>query len=113
MKIKPLVSAVVLAAYGAGAMAQAVLEEVIVTAQKRTQSIQDVPISITAFSGDFLEEKGIQTIADVAKITPNFNIAGSAQTANNCMQIRGMGAAGNNAIEPSVGVFIAAGGSNE
>jgi iron complex outermembrane recepter protein len=107
IKIKPLVSALALAAYGAGAMAQTgVLEEVIVTAQKRAQSIQDVPISITAFSGDFLEENGIQKIAEVAQITPNFNIAGSAGNANSRIQIRGIGAAGNNAIEPSVGVFI-------
>jgi iron complex outermembrane receptor protein len=83
-----------------------VLEEVIVTAQKRAQSIQDVPISITAFSGDFLEENGIQKIAQVAQITPNFNIAGSVQPSNNRIQIRGIGSAGNNAIEPSVGVFI-------
>ncbi|MEP4149498.1 MAG: TonB-dependent receptor [Halioglobus sp.] len=106
IKIKPLVSAVALAAYGAGAMGQAVLEEVIVTAQKRAQSIQDVPLSITAFSGDFLEENGIQDVADVAKVTPNFNIAGSAQNAGVRIQIRGIGAAGSNAIESSVGVFI-------
>jgi len=87
-------------------MTQTFLEEVVVTAQKRAKSIQDVPISITAFSGDFLEENGIDQINDVAKITPNFNIAGSASAANNRIQIRGIGAAGNNAIEPSVGVFI-------
>ena len=104
--IKPLVSAIALATYGAGAMGQAMLEEVIVTAQKRAQSIQDVPISITAFSGDFLEENGIQKISQVAQITPNFNIAGSVQPSNNRIQIRGIGSAGNNAIEPSVGVFI-------
>ena len=75
IKIKPLVSALALAAFGAGATAQELmLEEVIVTAQKRAQSIQDVPISITAFSGDFLEEQGIQLISEVASITPNFNI---------------------------------------
>ena len=105
-KIKPLVSALALATYGAGAMAQGALEEVIVTAQKRAQSIQDVPISITAFSGDFLEENGIQTIAGVAEITPNLNIAASSQPASARIQIRGIGASGNNAIEPSVGVFI-------
>ena len=55
--IKPLVSALALASFSAGSLAQTVLEEVIVTAQKRSQSIQDVPISITAFSGDFLEEQ--------------------------------------------------------
>ncbi|NCF21270.1 MAG: TonB-dependent receptor, partial [Haliea sp.] len=63
-------------------------------------------ISITAFSGDFLEENGIQKINQVAQITPNFNIAGSVQPSNARIQIRGIGAAGNNAIEPSVGVFI-------
>jgi iron complex outermembrane recepter protein len=82
------------------------LEEVIVTAQKRAQSIQEVPISITAFSGDFLEENGIQKIEEVAHITPNFSIATSSQASNNRISIRGIGASGNNAIEPSVGVFI-------
>ena len=106
-KIKPLISALALTTYSAGTMAQpGVLEEVIVTAQKRAQSIQDVPISITAFSGDFLEENGILKIAEVAQITPNFNIASSAGSANSRMQIRGIGTSGSNAIESSVGVFI-------
>ena len=107
IRIKPLVSALALATYGVGALAQTgVLEEVIVTAQKRAQSIQDVPISITAFSGNFLEENGIQTIEDVSRMTPNFSSNTGAQTSNNRIIIRGIGAAGNNAIEPSVGVFI-------
>ena len=106
-KIKPLVSALVLATYGMGAMAEQLpLEEVIVTAQKRAQSIQDVPISITAFSGNYLEENGIQTIEDVSHMTPNFRSSSGAQTSNNRIIIRGIGAAGNNAVEPSVGVFI-------
>ena len=94
-KIKPLAAALILASYGSGSMAQAVLEEVIVTAQKRAQSIQDVPISITAFSGDFLEANGIQIIEEVARVTPNFSIAKSTQAANSRIQIRGIGAAGN------------------
>jgi len=105
-KIKTLVSSIAFATYSAAAMTESFLEEVIVTAQKRAQSIQEVPISITAFSGDFLEENGIQKIAEVANITPNFNIAASSQPSNSRIQIRGIGAAGNNAIEPSVGVFI-------
>lgn len=106
IRIKPLVSAIALATYGANAIAQGVLEEVIVTAQKRTENIQEVPISITAFSGEFLEENGIQRVSQVAHITPNFSIAGSTQPSNSRIQIRGIGAAGNNAIESSVGVFI-------
>ncbi|MEJ2177937.1 MAG: hypothetical protein P8Y12_08315 [Gammaproteobacteria bacterium] len=44
---KPLVTAISLTTYAAGTMSQGVLEKVIVTAQKRAQSTQDVPISIT------------------------------------------------------------------
>jgi len=82
------------------------IEEVIVTAQKRTQSIQDVPLSITAFSGDFLKEKGVATFDDVARMTPNFSIATSSQPTNSRISIRGIGASGNSAIESSVGVFV-------
>jgi len=106
IKIKPLISTIALATFGANVNAQGLLEEVIVTAQKRAENIQEVPISITAFGGDFLEENGIQRVSQVAYVTPNFSIAGSTQPSNSRIQIRGIGAAGNNAIEPSVGVFI-------
>lgn len=82
------------------------VEEVIVTAQKREQSIQEVPISISAFSGDFLEESGVKTLEDVARLAPNFYISNSSQQTNSRIVIRGVGSVGNNAIEPSVGVFI-------
>ena len=87
-RIKSIAAAVACLSYGSGSFAQATLEEVVVTAQKRAQNIQDVPISITAFSGNFLEENGIQKIDEVAKITPNFNIAGSTQASNSRIQIR-------------------------
>ncbi|MBN7797576.1 TonB-dependent receptor [Parahaliea mediterranea] len=87
-------------------LAQPALEEVVVTAQKRAQDIQDVPISITAFSGDYLSEAGVKDIGDVARLTPNFTISNSSQQTNNRIAIRGIGSVGNNGIEPSVGVFI-------
>ena len=88
------------------ALAQPKLEEVLVTAQKRAQDIQDVPISITAFSGAYLEENGVKTVEDVARLTPNFTISNSSQQTNNRIAIRGIGSVGNSGIEPSVGVFI-------
>tara|TARA_B100000780_G_scaffold40809_1_gene25387 strand:- start:2611 stop:4890 length:2280 start_codon:yes stop_codon:yes gene_type:complete len=108
MKIRKLSMAVAAVFISQSVMVQAqtTLEEIVVTAQKRAQSIQEVPISITAFSGEFLEENGIQKIAGVAQLTPNFNIAGSAKPAGVRIQIRGIGATGSNAIESSVGVFI-------
>ncbi|WP_116365261.1 TonB-dependent receptor [Parahaliea mediterranea] len=88
------------------AQAQPALEEVVVTAQKRAQDIQDVPISITAFSGDYLNAAGVKDIGDVAQMTPNFTISNSSQQTNSRIAIRGVGSVGNSGIEPSVGVFI-------
>jgi iron complex outermembrane receptor protein len=82
------------------------LEEVVVTAQKRAQSAQDVPISITALSGEFIEERGIATAQDLEKFTPGLRIP-QQDAAKTFIRIRGVGsrkfdigAAG------SVGVFV-------
>ena len=48
-----------------------VLEEVVVTAQKRSERLQDVPITVTAFSGKALDELGVLSSGDVAAYTPN------------------------------------------
>ena len=82
------------------------IEEVIVTAQKRAEDIQDVPISISVFSGDFMEESGVNTLQELGAYTPNLTLTQSSQVANNRIIIRGVGSVGNSAIEPSVAVFI-------
>lgn len=84
---------------------EAVVEEIIVTAQKRAESIQHVPLSITAFSGDFLTENGLVLIEDVSRMTPNFSTYISSYPTSNCIAIRGIGSVGHTAIESSVGVF--------
>lgn len=50
------------------------IEKIIVTAQKRVQSIQEVPVSITAFSGETIEKMGLNTSSDLAEKTPNLTI---------------------------------------
>ena len=50
------------------------VEEVIVTAQKRAESLQDVPISMTAISGDKISEANIQTMGDLSSYVPNLGI---------------------------------------
>jgi iron complex outermembrane receptor protein len=47
-----------------------VFEEVIVTAQKREQSIYDVPVAISAFSADKIERQGITDLTDIGKFVP-------------------------------------------
>ena len=60
-------------------LAQLALEEVIVTAQKREQGLQDVPISIIAFSGERIDDAGITGLQELTLYTPNIKInAGSA-----------------------------------
>ena len=80
--------------------------EIVVTAQKRAENVQDVPISIAAFSGDTLEKNNVTTVEDLGKITPNFSVAKGAQTSYIRMNVRGIGAASNTTVEPSVAVFL-------
>ena len=50
------------------------LEEVIVTAQKRAESLQDTPISLTAFGSDRLTKEGIDSLADIGSKVPSLTI---------------------------------------
>lgn len=95
-----------IAAILASNIATAQIEEIIVTATKRAESIQDVPISISAYSGDFLENSNIQTLQDLSLYAPNFTFATSSQPTNARIFIRGIGSVGNSAIETSVGVYV-------
>ncbi|MCR9080206.1 MAG: TonB-dependent receptor [Henriciella sp.] len=82
------------------------LTAVTVTAQKRAQDVQDVPISISAYGEDFIEDSGVETLGDISLYSPNFTITSSSQKTNSRIAIRGVGSVGNAGIEPSVGVFI-------
>ena len=89
---KRLVNATLLslALLGAGPLAAAVLEEVIVTAQKREQSMQDVGISVTAFTGDQLSELGMTNPVDLAAQTPGLSFTQEHTGANTQLAIRGI-----------------------
>lgn len=102
----PVVLCTCLAAFGWTPAAAQQIEEVIVTATKREADVQEVPISISAYSGDFIAESGISTLQDLSLYAPNFTFATSSQPTNVRLVIRGIGSAGNAAIEPAVGVFI-------
>lgn len=86
--------------------ASAQIEEIVVTATKRAESIQDVPISISAYSGDFVENSDIRTLQELSLYAPNFTFATSSQPTNARIVIRGIGSVGNSGIETSVGVFV-------
>jgi outer membrane receptor protein involved in Fe transport len=84
------------------------LTEVIVTAQRRTESLQSTPVAVTAVTGDDLASKHIDNVTNISAITPsvNFQSANNAQ-AQSTIEIRGIGTVGNSrSFEGSVGVFI-------
>lgn len=83
-----------------------VLEEVIVTAQKRAQSLQDIPMSVSAIGGDMAAEAAIVDTSDLVQYTPNVKFT-AANPAYSSTSIRGFGTpplARN--LEPSVGLVI-------
>ncbi len=67
-------------------------DDIVVTAQRRSENIQAVPLSITAFSGKSLSELGIKSSADIGQIIPNVDIALPAGAGNQpIISIRGIG----------------------
>ena len=89
------------------ASAQAVLEEIVVTAQKREQSLQDVPVFVSAVTADTIEAAGLDSIGDVQLLVPALNVYTSGNQARTSIRIRGAGtAAADPSLEPSVGIFI-------
>ncbi|MFC7048484.1 TonB-dependent receptor [Emcibacter nanhaiensis] len=71
-------------------LAETTLEEIVVTAQKREESLQEVPIALQAFTGDQLQKMGVKRARDVVKLAPNLNISGQ-NPANQQINIRGVG----------------------
>ena len=87
-----------------------VLEEVVVTAQRREQNLQEVPISVTAFSGATLERRNIKSAIDYLAITPGVSFTEDGQTGSRGIGIgiRGINSmvTGENAFVNSIGIYL-------
>jgi len=82
-------------------------DEITITATKRAKSIQEVPLSVTALTGKFIEDAGLTDFKRIEQFTPNLQILPVTDTRSTSIRIRGIGSVGSNAgIDPSVGVFI-------
>ena len=85
----------------------AVIEEIIVTAQKREQSAQDVPIAISAFDGQFIDDAGVDDVFELQFLVPGLTIFNNQTAGQTNINIRGVGTAGNSlSLESSVGLYI-------
>ena len=94
------------AAQPAAAQESAQIEEVVVTAQKRAENIQDVPLSIMAVSEKAMEARGIDDVRGLERVVPNLRLDTIAQQSGVSLRIRGFGASSNAAIDPSVAPYI-------
>ena len=89
------------------ANAQAVLEEVMVTAQKRSASVNDVPITMTALGANDLKNLRLTDAMDIQAYTTNIDIKGTLGGTNPAITIRGIGLNDFNANNnPAVGVYV-------
>lgn len=102
-----LAAAVCLSPMAANAQDSGFLEEIVVTAQKREQNLQDIPVAVTAYSGAQLQDSGVFDMRDLAAIAPSL-ISSQSQTAtNSSFSIRGIGTSSQNfGLEASVGVYV-------
>jgi len=103
------VAAVALAAPAIGGQANSISgadeNVIVVTAQKREQDVQDVPISMVVVSGQQLTTMGVQDFNQLARFVPNFYV--QTTPGNNAFYIRGIGSTpGNLAFEQTVGLFV-------
>ena len=80
---------------------------IIVTATRRNEALSDVPIAISAVSGEALQRSGATDLRSLNQVAPSLNIAGATSESNFTARIRGIGTVGENpGLESSVALFI-------
>ncbi|MEG9267515.1 TonB-dependent receptor [Qipengyuania sp. Mu-71] len=80
---------------------------IIVRAQGRDQALSDVPVAVSAVSGEMLEKSGVSDIRDLNQVAPSLLVSSTGNEANGSARIRGIGTVGDNpGLESSVAVFV-------
>ncbi len=106
-KLGLLVSSALVICGASAGIAHAQVDEIVVTAQKRTSTLQDTPIAMSALSAAVIEDAQISDVQDMQALIPSLNIPQEEAPAQTTIRLRGLGTAGDNrGLEPSVGVFI-------
>ena len=81
--------------------------QIIVTASKREQTLQETPIAVSVTSGEVIEQAQIRDVLDLQTVTPSLRVSQLQTSSASTFIIRGFGNGDNNfGVEPSVGVFI-------
>lgn len=94
-------------AWSPGAYAEQIIEEVVVTATKRPQSLKDTPVAVTVVSDELIDQAEIQDILDLQSVVPSLRVETRQTSRAANFLIRGFGGGTNNpGIEPSVAIFV-------
>ncbi len=80
------------------------LEEIIITAQKRAESMQDVPVSVTSLTADKIEKAGIENIEDLTGFLTNIHFTQTGFSTQ--IRVRGIGSDNSQGFEQSVGMYV-------
>ena len=81
--------------------------DIIVTATKREQTLQEIPVAVSVTTAETIERAQIRDLKDLASVVPSLRVSQQASATNTNFIIRGFGNGANNpGIEPSVGVFV-------
>jgi outer membrane receptor protein involved in Fe transport len=106
-KQKYLYVSLALSAFLSAGTAQAEIEEITVTANKREQSLQDVPLTVSVTSGEVIQQSSIVDLIDLQTAVPSLRVNQLQNSAQTNFTIRGFGNGANNpGIEPSVLVVV-------
>lgn len=83
-------------------------DEIVVTARRRDENIQDVPVAVSAFSEKFLEDRGIRDSADISRAVPSLYIdQGGFSSSSTNIAMRGITNPGSNiSFDPTIGIYV-------
>ncbi|MCY3795687.1 MAG: TonB-dependent receptor plug domain-containing protein, partial [Gammaproteobacteria bacterium] len=86
--------------------AQNVIEEVVVTARKRSENLQDVPAAVSAYGTGELQDRGVDDITEVARLTPNITINGTNGLIAGAIQVFIRGIGNDPGFDQGVGIYV-------
>jgi len=90
----------------APALAEQVIEEMVVTARKRSENLQDVPAAVAAFNSQELEERGVNNIVEIAGLTPNITVNETSGIAAGALQVFIRGIGNDPSFDQGVGIYV-------
>ena len=86
--------------------AQNVIEEIVVTARKRAENLQDVPAAVSAYSAEQLKDRGIDNIVEIGRLTPNMTVNETNGLISGAMQIFIRGIGNDPGFDQGVGIYV-------